>query len=67
MENELLRIDIRYDHNDDGEKRHLVTPVYRRQGQVITVPDSRGHLTREAAVAEAREIARRNGKDAIVL
>jgi hypothetical protein len=53
MKCELLRIDISRDLNEYGERAHLVTPTYRRDGKIMTVPDTKGWPTRAEAIAEA--------------
>jgi hypothetical protein len=54
---QLIHISIDRDWNDDGERAYLVTPLYRRHGKLMTVPDSRGWPTKAEAIAEAERIA----------
>jgi hypothetical protein len=56
MEATLVRIDVTRDANDRGERRWLVTPLYRRGGRLMTIPDGRGWPTLEEARAEAERI-----------
>lgn len=53
----LLHIDIYRDVNDDGDRVFFVTPLYRRDGKLMTVPDSRGWPTLKEAVEHAERVA----------
>ena len=49
----LLRINIRREENEYGEMAYTVTPVYRRGGRLVSVPDTKGWPTLAEAKAEA--------------
>ena len=52
----LLRVTIDHDHNAEGQLKWLVTPRYRHQGRILTVPDDRGWDSREDAENERRRL-----------
>jgi hypothetical protein len=59
MKATLIRIDIRRDENEYGEQAYLVTPLYRRDCKVMTVPDAKGWPTLAEAEADADRILNR--------
>ena len=56
---ELLRVEIDREVNEYGEMSFTVTPFYRRNGRVVSVPDTKGWPTLAEAEAEADEIVAR--------
>lgn len=56
----LLRVSVYPDVNDSGEQRWFVTPYYRRDGVVMSVPDDRGWPTQEEARADADRLLNSN-------
>ena len=52
-QDELVKVTVVYDVNDHGERAWLVTPFYRTQHGVVSVPDSRGWPTQAEAEAHA--------------
>ena len=49
---QLLKIEITRDINNRGERAWLVTPVYRRHGHLISIPDDRGWPTKAEALED---------------
>jgi hypothetical protein len=56
---ELLRVEIVRDVNEYGERAWTVTPFYRVNGRVVSVPDTKGWPTKDEAENHADEIAAR--------
>jgi hypothetical protein len=54
---QLIRINIEWDTNEYGERACMVTPIYRRDGKIMSVPDTKGWPTRAEAIADAERIA----------
>ena len=52
----LLAVEVTRDYNADREKKWLVTPVYQRHGQIVTIPDDRGWDNAAEAFREAQGI-----------
>jgi hypothetical protein len=59
MTTTLIQINIRRDENEYGEQAYLVTPLYRRDGKLMTVPDTKGWPTLGEAEADADRIRNR--------
>jgi hypothetical protein len=47
-------VEVYQDTDADGAPRYFVTPWYRRDAQVLTVPDDHGGPTLAEAMAHAR-------------
>lgn len=56
---ELIWVEIDRERNEHGEMAFTVTPFYRTNGRVVSVPDTKGWPTLAEAEAHADEIAAR--------
>lgn len=54
----LVAVEVTRGENADGERKWLVTPIYRRYGKYMTIPDDRGWDTAREAFAEAEGLRR---------
>ena len=56
MTTTLIKVEISRDVNEYGQLAYLVTPIYNRDGLVMSVPDTKGWPTLELAKEEAAMI-----------
>ena len=53
---QLHRVDVELDHNENGELAWRVSPVMRHHGRLVCVPDTKGWPEHWQAIAEKKRI-----------